>query len=68
MTTPGRRVSAILLGAALLLALMTACSIPSRPLWWPQPKHGTPPVGNAVTVPTVRNPWHPGMRQLGIHV
>jgi hypothetical protein len=66
MTAPGRRASIMLVGAALLLALVTACSIPSRPLWWPQPKH--PPVGNTVTVPTVRDPWHPGMRQLGIQV
>ena len=50
MTVPSRRACILLVGAALLLALMTGCSIPSRPLWWPQPKHG-PPVGNAVTGP-----------------
>jgi Glycoside Hydrolase Family 113 len=68
MTAPGRRAFAMLVGAALLLALVTACSIPSRPLWWPQPKHPAPPVGKAVTVPTVSDPWRPGMRQLGIQV
>jgi hypothetical protein len=68
MTGPGRRAATMLVGAVLVLALVTACSIPSRPLWWPQPKHVTPPVGKAVTVPTVSDPWHPGMRQLGIQV
>ena len=67
MTPPGRRTTVMLVGAALLLVLVTACTIPSRPLWWPQQKHA-PPVGNAVTVPTVHDPWHPGMRQLGIQV
>jgi hypothetical protein len=66
MTGPGRRAAAVLVGAALLLALVTACSIPSRPLWWPQSKHGTTPGNGAV--PTVSDPWHPGMRQLGIQV
>jgi hypothetical protein len=68
MTAPGRRAIAMLVGAALLLALATACSIPSRPLWWPQAKHAAPPAGNGATVPTVSHPWHPGMRQLGIQV
>jgi len=68
MTAPGRRAFALLVGAVLLLALVTACSIPSRPLWWPQPKHPGPPVGKAVTMPTVSEPWRPGMRQLGIQV
>jgi hypothetical protein len=66
MTGTGRRAAALLVGAALLLALVTACSIPSRPLWWPQANHATAPGG--VTVPTVTDPWHPGMRQLGIQV
>ena len=72
MTAPGRRAFAMLVGPALvvgtvlLLALVTACSIPSRPLWWPQPKHQAPGVGKAV--PTVSDPWRPGMRQLGIQV
>jgi hypothetical protein len=68
MTARGRRASIMLIGAALLLALVTACSIPSRPLWWPQPKHATPPAGDQVRVPTVGDPWRPGMRQLGIQV
>ena len=67
MMAPGRRACILLVSAALLLALVTGCSIPSRPLWWPQPKHG-PPVGDGVTMPTVSNPWRPGMRQLGIQV
>jgi hypothetical protein len=63
MTAPGRRASTMLAGAALLLVLVTACSIPSRPLWWPN--QANPPAGNTEVVP---DPWHPGMRQLGIQV
>src|SRR5215469_6454046 len=62
MTVPARRARVVLVGAAFLLTLTTlvaACSIPSRPVWWPHQKH---------PVPTVRHPWHPGMRQLGIQV
>ena len=62
MTTPRRLTPVLLAGAAFLLTLVAACSIPARPLWWPHPKHA------AHGVPTVRNPWHQGMRQLGIHV
>lgn len=59
MTTASRRTPIVLASAAFLLALVTACSIPSRPLWWP----------HANSAPTaVRNPWHHGMPQLGIHV
>ncbi len=68
MTGRGRHAAAMLAAAALLLAIVTGCSIPSRPLWWPQSTHATPPAGKAVTVPTVSDPWHPGMRQLGIQV
>ena len=57
MTKPSRALI-MLVGAALVLAL-AACSIPSRPLWWPHQKHAAP---------TVRHPWHQGMRQLGIQV
>jgi hypothetical protein len=49
----------MLAGAALLFMLVAACSIPSRPLWWPHPKYAPPAVGD---------PWHQGMRQLGIQV
>ena len=51
------RAPIMLVGLALLL-MLAACSIPSRPLWWPE-KH---------TAPTVPHPWHGGMRQLGIQV
>src|SRR5258708_40009818 len=54
-------------GAAFLPTLVTGCSIPARPPWWPQRKHA-PTVSPTVSVPAVRNPWHPGMRQLGIQV
>jgi hypothetical protein len=64
MTTPRRLTPVLLAGAAFLLTLVAACSIPSRPLWWPHPKHEA----HTVSVHTVRNPWHQSMRQLGIHV
>jgi hypothetical protein len=57
MTKPSRGLL-MLAGAALVLTL-AACSVPSRPLWWPHQNHAAP---------TVRHPWHPGMRQLGIQV
>src|SRR5215469_7516667 len=56
--TMRNRALIMLAGAALVLAL-AACSIPSRPLWWPHQKHAAP---------TVPHPWHQGMRQLGIQV
>jgi hypothetical protein len=74
MTAPSRRAPVMLAGAALVLTLVTACSIPSRPLWWPHPQHAKPTAGataggdHPASVPTVRNPWHQGMRQLGIQV
>jgi hypothetical protein len=74
MTTPGRRTPVLLAAVAVALTLVTACSIPSRPLWWPHSQHRKPAVGHAasrdqtVAMPTVRNPWHQGMRQLGIQV
>jgi hypothetical protein len=72
MTTPKRRAAALLAGAAVLVTLVTACSIPSRPLWWPQPNHAGQGAGGAangmMNVQTVRDPWHLGMRQLGIQV
>ena len=57
MTKPSRA-RIVLTGVAILITL-AACSIPSRPLWWPHQKHA---------VPMVRHPWRQGMRQLGIHV
>jgi hypothetical protein len=59
MTRPSRRALVILAGAAIVLTLVTACSIPARPLWWPHPP---------VRPPAVREPWHQGSRQLGIQV
>lgn len=59
MSRPRQLACALLAGAALLVPLLSACSIPSRPLWWPSQKHAPP---------AVRNPWHQGMRQLGIQV
>jgi hypothetical protein len=57
MTKPNRA-SLLLVGAALLI-MLASCSIPSRPVWWPHQKQ---------PAPTVRHPWQPGMRQLGIQV
>jgi hypothetical protein len=74
MTAPSRRATVMLAGAALVLTLVAACSIPSRPLWWPHPRHagpaagGTPSGDHTASVPTVPHPWHQGMRQLGIQV
>jgi len=66
------RAPVMLAGVALLLALVAGCSIPSRPLWWPQPNHAARSAGNAtdgmMNVQTVPDPWHQGVRQLGIQV
>jgi hypothetical protein len=63
MTTRSRLAPFLRGGAVFLLLLLAACSVPTRPLWWPQDKPAAPAAGD-----TVRNPWHPGMRQLGIQV
>jgi hypothetical protein len=72
MTTRSRRAPILLAGVAFLLTLVTACSIPSRPMWWPHPKQpttgGTASRDPAMSVQTVRDAWQPGMRQLGIQV
>ena len=77
MTTPRHlRAACPVAIAACLLALVSACSIPSRPVWWPKPKHITAAPdarGNVnsralTTVPAVAKPWHRGLRQLGIQV
>ncbi len=71
MTTRSRLAPVLLAGAAVLLTLLTACSIPSRPLWWPHPNHAGHTAGGTASgdpVQAVRNPWHQGMRQLGIQV
>ncbi len=69
MTRRNRPAAIMLVGTALLLTLVTACSIPSRPLWWPGAKHGESNGGDtASSVLAVRDPWHQGMRQLGIQV
>jgi len=69
MITRSRMAAILVAGVALLLTLVvTACSIPSRPLWWPG-SHATADGGDAASsVLTVRTPWHQGMRQLGIQV
>jgi hypothetical protein len=69
MTTRNRLATIMLAGAAFLLTLVTACSIPSRPLWWPGAKQAGSNGGDtASSVLAVRDPWHAGMRQLGIQV
>ena len=57
MTLRSRVHAIMLVGAVLVLTTVAACSIPSRPEWWPRP-----------TVTARRGPWHAGMRQLGIQV
>lgn len=57
--------------AACLLVLASACAIPSRPVWWPKPNHTVAPAAaarNVSRVPAVAQPWHRGLRQLGIQV
>jgi hypothetical protein len=68
MTARNRKASVMLASAAILLTLVTACSIPSRPLWWPGANHEGTDGGTATSVLAVREPWHQGMRQLGIQV
>jgi hypothetical protein len=69
MTTRNRLAIIMLAGTAFLLTLVTACSIPSRPLWWPGAKQAGSNGGDAAgSVLAVRDPWHAGMRQLGIQV
>jgi hypothetical protein len=59
MTLRRRLILVMLASTALVLMLVTACTIPSKPVWWSR----SHPTGV-----TVRNPWHQGMRQLGIQV
>jgi hypothetical protein len=68
MTTRNRLAAIVMAGTAFLLTLVTACSIPSRPLWWPGAKAASNGGDTATSVLAVRDPWHPGMRQLGIQV
>jgi hypothetical protein len=81
---PGRRLAGTFAAAACALTLLAGCSIPSRPLWWPKPKHTDAPhegVGansaraNSAranrarpAVPAVADVWHKGVPQLGIDV
>jgi hypothetical protein len=68
--SPG--IARTLVGAVGLIVLLSACSIPSRPVWWPKPKPSdsthleAAPSKSQPTV--VADPWRPGMRQLGIQV
>src|SRR5262245_27482270 len=64
MTTRARLAASLLAGGACLLTLVVACSIPSRPRWWPHQNHAR----HGPSVRAVPHPWHPGMRQLGIQV
>lgn len=75
---PNRRIAAIAAVTVCTLLLLTGCSIPVRPVWWPKPKgpqgsgaetalrHG----GGSTTpqVPQVADVWRPGMPELGIDV
>jgi hypothetical protein len=75
----GRWIARVLAGVAGLMVLVSACSIPSRPVWWPKPKStdddsvsrgrsdsGGSANGGAPSVVAV--PWRPGLPQLGIQV
>jgi hypothetical protein len=75
---PSRRVAAIAAVTACTLLLVTGCSIPLRPVWWPKPKpasgaetalrNGHRPTPAPPAVPQVAEVWQPGMPQLGIDV
>jgi hypothetical protein len=73
------RSARVIAGAAGLLVLLSACSIPSRPVWWPKPKHTVESAADSAAsghgkatsksgVPVVARPWRNGIRQLGIQV
>ena len=59
---------------ASLLVLVSACSIPSRPVWWPKPskshasvhRHSTVRANSDLAI--VTRPWHKGSPELGIQV
>jgi hypothetical protein len=70
MSRPHRVAASVAL-VAILLTVVSACSIPSRPVWWPKAKaslHAAAPAASPTPVPTVAHPWHTGMPQLGIQV
>jgi len=65
----------LLLVALALLVGTSACSIPSRPAWWPKSGSATDPASGANQeaaahsgVAVVQHPWRSGTRQLGIQV
>ncbi len=70
--TARRRIAASIALAVTLLAFISACSLSSRPAWWPKAKHSATADAKAspspTPVPVVAHPWKPGMRQLGIQV
>jgi hypothetical protein len=66
-------VARVVAGAASLLILVSACSIPSRPVWWPKPKQTNAALATGdgkdnANAEVVAAPWHAGLRQLGIQV
>jgi hypothetical protein len=73
VTTRTRILVAVTIAVALV-TIVSACSIPSRPVWWPKPRKSATaaaaakPSPSPTPVPTVAEPWQPGMRQLGIQV
>jgi hypothetical protein len=75
MIRRNRGVSLLLIALALLTGA-SACSIPSRPAWWPKSGQSADP-GSAANqedaatdsgVAVVQHPWRTGRRQLGIQV
>lgn len=67
MTCRVRLAAAITILAALV-TLVSACSVPHRPVWWHKAKKAAEAKPSPSPVPTVAVPWQPGMRQLGIQV
>jgi hypothetical protein len=68
MTTRSRLAAIVVACTAFLLTVVAGCSFPTRPLWWPGNHAASNGGDTASSLQTARDPWHPGMRQLGIHV
>jgi hypothetical protein len=71
MIRRNRGFSLLLIGLALVTGT-SACSIPSRPAWWPKSASAADPGSAAAVadagVAIAQHPWREGIQQLGIQV